>query len=44
MLDGALSRRVGNSPAGNPRSYRQTIRPGAKLPDDFVVTPLQYVD
>jgi hypothetical protein len=28
----------------NPGGYCPDHRPGVKLPDDFAVTPLQYVD
>ena len=34
----------GSSPAENPSGYCPTHATGVKLPDDFVVTPLQYVD
>jgi peptide-methionine (S)-S-oxide reductase len=30
--------------AKNPRGYCPDHRTGVKLPDDFVVTPLHYVD
>jgi hypothetical protein len=32
------------SPAKNPGGYCPNHATGVKLPDDFVVTPLQYVD
>jgi hypothetical protein len=31
-------------PVKNPRGYCPNHATGVKLPDDFVVTPLQYVD
>ena len=32
----------GSSPTENPGGYGPTDATGVKLPDDFVVTPLQY--
>jgi hypothetical protein len=40
-----LSRHAaGISPAKNPNGYCPNHATGVRLPDDFVVTPLQYVD
>jgi hypothetical protein len=39
-----LSAYAGSSPAENPNGYCPNHSTGVKLPDDFVVTPLQYVD
>jgi hypothetical protein len=32
------------APPENPRGYCPNHSTGVRLPDDFVVTPLQYVD
>lgn len=39
-----LLRSTSSSLADNPRGYCPNHSTGVKLPDDFVVTPLQYVD
>ncbi len=35
---------LGSSPVENPGGYCPIHATGVKLPDDFVVTPLQYAD
>jgi hypothetical protein len=39
-----LGRNVGSSPGENPGGYCPNHSTGVKLPDDFAMTPLQYVD
>jgi hypothetical protein len=36
--------RAGSSPVEVPNGYCSIHSTGVRLPDDFVVTPLQYVD
>ena len=43
-LPTAIKPTAGSSLAKNPNGYCPNHATGVKLPDDFVVTPLHYVD
>jgi hypothetical protein len=43
-IDKSCQTQRGGSPAENPRGYSPNHATGVRLPDDLLVTPLQYVD